>query len=293
MRPVARRAVLVVALVCAAAWALQGRQGLDWSALADPVQVRWPRVLGAVLLLAALAAAGQAVRRALRRAARAAPAPDPTWPGGEPFPVLLRLLAAALVIASLLVAWWLVGALTGPVTVAPASMPAPETTSADPGAGGSGAWPLIVVALALLVVAVLARSRDIPEDPAPDGEPAGADPGTAALAGALQAAEARLVAHPADARAAIVAAYRAMASHLDAQLARSGGGALASDTPTELLARAVAARLVSSGPAAELTELFREARFSRHPMGAGERARAEAALAAVRAELAGLPVTSR
>ena len=101
------------------------------------------------------------------------------------------------------------------------------------------------------------------------------------------------MAHPADARAAIVAAYRAMASHLDAQLARSGGGALASDTPTELLARAVAARLVSSGPAAELTELFREARFSRHPMGAGERARAEAALAAVRAELAGHPVTSR
>jgi hypothetical protein len=45
---------------------------------------------------------------------------------------------------------------------------------------------------------------------------------------------------------------------------------------------------VSAGPASTLTELFREARFSRHPMGEPHRRAAEDALRAVRDELAGV-----
>ena len=79
-----------------------------------------------------------------------------------------------------------------------------------------------------------------------------------------------------------------MAATISAGLARRGSSARASDTPTELLTRAVGSGLVSEGPATTLTELFREARFSRHPMGERHRRAAEDALHAVRAELAGV-----
>ncbi len=39
------RAVAVVALLGVAAVALRARQGLDWEQLAEPVEVRWARVL--------------------------------------------------------------------------------------------------------------------------------------------------------------------------------------------------------------------------------------------------------
>ena len=50
-------------------------------------------------------------------------------------------------------------------------------------------------------------------------------------------------------------------------LARRGRGPRPSDTAGELLDHAVGAGLVSGAPARTLTELFREARFSEHPMG--------------------------
>ena len=83
-----------------------------------------------------------------------------------------------------------------------------------------------------------------------------------------------------DTRTAIIAAYRVMAGQLG-----EGAGRLPSDTPTELFDRAVAAGLVSRGAALELTELFREARFSRHELPAETRGAAEAALSRVSAEL--------
>jgi hypothetical protein len=83
-----------------------------------------------------------------------------------------------------------------------------------------------------------------------------------------------------DTRAAIIAAYREMAARLS-----PAAGDRAADTPTELLDRAVSAGLVSRGAALELTELFREARFSRHALAPTARGAAEAALARVSAEL--------
>ncbi len=77
-----------------------------------------------------------------------------------------------------------------------------------------------------------------------------------------------------DARAAIIACYVAM----ERRLADRGTARGAADTPDELLARAVAAGAVRGGAAGRLTALFYEARFSTHPLGAGQRDAASAAL---------------
>jgi Domain of unknown function (DUF4129) len=85
-----------------------------------------------------------------------------------------------------------------------------------------------------------------------------------------------------DARAAIIACYLAM----EARLADRGTARAAADTPDELLARAVAAGTVRGRAAGRLTALFYEARFSTHPLAAGQRDAASAALDELAAELA-------
>jgi hypothetical protein len=85
-----------------------------------------------------------------------------------------------------------------------------------------------------------------------------------------------------DARAAIIACYVAM----ERSLAERGAARAAADTPDELLDRAVSAGVVHGGAAGRLTALFYEARFSSHPLGAGQRDAASAALDELAAELA-------
>ncbi|MEU1116627.1 MULTISPECIES: DUF4129 domain-containing protein [unclassified Streptomyces] len=84
-----------------------------------------------------------------------------------------------------------------------------------------------------------------------------------------------------DARAAVIACYAAM----EKSLADSGVTRRASDSPQDLLERAVAGGLPTGAAAAALTALFREARYSTHPMDGGHRDRAAAALAEI-AEIA-------
>ena len=84
-----------------------------------------------------------------------------------------------------------------------------------------------------------------------------------------------------DARAAIIACYLAM----ERSLADRGATRGASETPDDLLARAVAAGVVRGAAAQRLTELFYEARFSSHPLGAGQRDAAKAALDELAVEL--------
>ena len=86
-----------------------------------------------------------------------------------------------------------------------------------------------------------------------------------------------------DARAAIIACYVAM----ERSLAERGTQRSVADTPDELLARAVAAGTVRGPAASRLTALFYEARFSTHPVAAGQRAAASAALDELAGELAG------
>ena len=84
-----------------------------------------------------------------------------------------------------------------------------------------------------------------------------------------------------DARAAIIGCYLAM----EESLAGAGAARGAAETPDELLARAVDGGLVHGAPAAQLTALFYEARFSTHPMPAARRDEAEQALADLAANL--------
>ena len=88
-----------------------------------------------------------------------------------------------------------------------------------------------------------------------------------------------------DARAAIIACYAAM----ERRLAERGTARGAADTPDELLARAVGSGAVRGGAAGRLTTLFYEARFSTHPLGAGQRDAASAALDELAEELAAKP----
>jgi len=84
-----------------------------------------------------------------------------------------------------------------------------------------------------------------------------------------------------DARAAVIACYAAM----EESLAASGVARRASDSPQDLLERVSAGGLLTGGAAGRLTALFREARYSTHPMDTGHRDRAAAALADIAAQL--------
>lgn len=100
-----------------------------------------------------------------------------------------------------------------------------------------------------------------------------------ALAGAV--ASGRRALHGEDARAAVIACYAAM----ETTLGRSGVARLDSDSPTDLLHRAVTGGTLTGNAAGELTELFREARYSSHPMDDGHLLRARTALDEIAAQL--------
>lgn len=100
-----------------------------------------------------------------------------------------------------------------------------------------------------------------------------------ALAAALLAGRSALAGN--DTRAAIIACYAAM----EASLEQVGVIRERSDSPSDLLRRATGPELPSDGAqhAATLTELFRESRFSTHPMTPQQLDEARSALDAVTA----------
>jgi len=114
------------------------------------------------------------------------------------------------------------------------------------------------------------------------------DVGAEELREAVESGRAAL-AEISDARAAIIACYVAM----ERSLADRGTSRTAADTPDELLARAVGAGTVRGPAAGRLTALFYEARFSTHPVAAGQRAAAGAALDELAAELAAAERSAR
>jgi hypothetical protein len=149
---------------------------------------------------------------------------------------------------------------------------------------------LAAIAIAVVVVwtvVVLKRAgawRRVQQLPPPEQEEPrdeeGDAPDAAVLGSAVRAGEAALTT-AADPRTAIIACYEAM----EAVLAEHGSARNESDTPTEFLDRAVGAGLIRSDAAGTLTDLFREARFSRHPLRERDREGAIVALARLRAEV--------
>ncbi|MFJ3792734.1 DUF4129 domain-containing protein [Kitasatospora sp. NPDC090091] len=135
-----------------------------------------------------------------------------------------------------------------------------------------------VVALVVLVRVLLSlrRVRRRPEPLPVVGEVEPEDVLAAAVATGRRAL------HGADARAAVIACYAAM----EQSLAASGVERRICDSPTELLERAAADERVDRAQAYALTELFREARYSTHPMDDGHVRRAGEALDAIAARLA-------
>lgn len=266
----------VISLLGIAALSLSGRRGLDWERLTEVPDVAWAQVvLGGVAATLVLVALRRLIRLWRRLRPRRPEGRPPTE--GQPMPWLSRLLAAV-VVAACVTACYLVLRLlldripdsgrTGPDSFGgPGDVPSAE-----------GLLPLLLGMVVVLAVAItvvlLARRGPVVATDEPDDEP-----GAAVLADAVVAAERAMETYD-DTRAAIIAAYQAMADRL-----RPAAGHRASDTPTELLDRAVSAGLVSRGAALELTELFREARFSRHELSPTARGAAEAALARVSAEL--------
>ncbi|CAG6396980.1 DUF4129 domain-containing protein [Streptomyces cocklensis] len=182
--------------------------------------------------------------------------------------------------------------------------PAPEQTGDDdfphrtlppftphPGSG-AGHVPsitlphlLVVAGIAVLVLALLVagyrlwrqlRRTEVPP-PAGTYRPAEQD----VLADAVDSGR-RALLDGTDARAAVIACYAAM----ETSLAHSGIARRASDSPQDLLARAAGSGLLTGPHATDLTALFREARYSTHPMDGTHRDRAAAALDAIAAQLA-------
>ncbi len=140
---------------------------------------------------------------------------------------------------------------------------------------------LLGLGIALLVVVVVIAGRRLwryltwPAAPGTSGTYAVLDDGQERLAQAVDSGR-RALLDGTDARAAVIACYAAM----EESLADSGVTRRPSDSPQDLLERAVAGGL-PTGPAAALTALFREARYSTHPMDGSHRDRAAAALAEI------------
>ena len=139
---------------------------------------------------------------------------------------------------------------------------------------------LLGLGIALLVVVVMIAGlrlwRYLTRPPAPEAPATYAtlDDEQERLAQAVDSGR-RALLEGADARAAVIACYAAM----EESLADSGVARRASDSPQDLLERAVTGGLPTGAAAAALTALFREARYSTHPMDGSHSDRAAAALA--------------
>jgi hypothetical protein len=155
----------------------------------------------------------------------------------------------------------------------------PRHGTGSPPARGGGMSPQVVdlmlaVAVVVLLAAVVYAYRRLRAEwvPAPKKPTTGPDDAQR-LADAVESGR-RALLDGADARAAVIACYAAM----EASLGASGVARQATDSPQDLLERATASGLPTEGSVTALTDLFREARYSTHPMGDAQRAQAAAAL---------------
>ena len=178
---------------------------------------------------------------------------------------------------------------TPTATVAPDSKPQPTARPAKPKphgdtyrvlAGATGV--LLVMMVGSTVVAALRNRSKLPPVVLTGGPDDTGTPTAEPLAAAAEQGLAQVANLALGPREAIIACYAAMEQAL---AGAPGAAPMASDTPSEVLARAVGNRTISTGNATTLVELFAEARFSGHTMTEAHREQAERALRSVLAEV--------
>ena len=301
------RVVALVALLILLGTALRGR--IPGVTPRDPERPTdgVATLLGVLaLVLISVLVVAVAIVMSLREPRRALPSARYDVPGGgarggkRHWRVLLIGLAA-------LAAWLLVNALLAQLrwpqyrgepsspTPSPATPPggaAPRPRVPPPAATDDHVFWILVVATGVLTLLILGgglwvrlrRPAVGPVTPLPTAAvgvaPATAGPESLALAAERGLAEVGDLSR--EPREAIIACYAAM----EAALASAPGAApQESDTPSEVLARAVEHDAIHAASAGELVALFAEARFSTHVMNEGHREVAEHALRDVLDEL--------
>ncbi|KUI24285.1 hypothetical protein AU196_20540 [Mycobacterium sp. IS-1742] len=303
------RTVAVIVLILLAGVALRGAlPGADEPAADEPAD-GGPAPLVAVLVMLGLSMAVIAISvlsQARHPVARPGGAGElPRDRGGEGRRFTWRM---ALVMVGALLLWLLVVLtlmrISGwlDVTVDPPDAPPPDS---EPATGSGGAEPpppppevpdstavlgYFAAATALFVVLSVvgamagrsARRRPAAEVSAAVDDDAPVVSGTQSLARAAERGLIEIGDLSREPREAIIACYAAM----ERELGKSPGAVPQdSDTPTEVLARAVDRRLLHGESAAELVDLFEEARFSTHVMGEDHRDAAVRVLRLVLREL--------
>ncbi len=210
----------------------------------------------------------------------------------RPVVIATMVLLAWSVVLLLLMRWVTPPELGDAPPVADSSVPqTPEGTDQVPRQRPTGSGDTVFAILAgattvLVVVSIVGtvfrRRRSRPSQaPAYTAHP----PSQAAAPDLARAAELGLaeVNDPSrDPREAIIACYLAMERELEKS---PGTSPRDSDTPSEVLARAVELHALHAGSAGELVDLFEEARFSRHVMNESHRQDAVRALTSVQREL--------
>jgi hypothetical protein len=264
-------------------------------------------VLSAVAVVVAAVALASAVRGGRPRVAPDPPSLGPTGSTGAS--VSRRHLVGWAAFAALLVATVLVAGSIGGSN-SPDRTPSPASPTADDGAARSGdtapietsppsgevgatredlteLWTAAAIAgpvlVTLLILGAAARRPVRARAEAWTAARAGDGAGTSqSLARAAEEGLAVVVAPNLPPREAIIASYAAME---DALRGAPGAEPRDSDTPSEVLARAVQLGVLRFEAAAPLVRLFSEARFSLHPMDERHRDEAADLLRRVRGDL--------
>jgi hypothetical protein len=299
------RVVAVIVLLIVVAAALRGYlPGVERADREPPhsgaslVYVATPLSVSLVIVAVALIAR---LRDPRRVASSASPLPR-TFSDGTGRPGWRVLLIGAAVLLVWLALAWLLAHFIGPHQIDQPQAPSPATVSTatgkgpqrpgpqDNGADGDMLRYLIagsVTLLAMIVAgAVVARRRRVADPRMAAAQPLGESaPVVAAATSLARAAESGLaeIEDPDhQPRQAIIACYAAM----ERELRRHPGAAPQDfDTPTEVLARAVEHHALHVDNAAELVNLFEEARFSPHVMTETHRSRAVDVLQLVLADM--------
>lgn len=300
------RVVAVIVLLIVIAASLRGYlPGVDRGARRGPPDSPASLVYVIAMLGVSVVIVAVAIIVRLRDPRRAAPSASglserfsdgrgrPTWRG--------LVIGAAVLVVWLLAVWLLSHFVTlniggQPPAAPPSSAPAPGTNASRPpqppdvGADRDVLHYLIAATAALFVLIVVgavvaARRRRVEEPPTVAAEmprPPTAPSTSESLVRAAEVGLAEIGDRSREPRAAIIACYAAM----ERELSRVPGAVPQDfDTPTEVLARAVENNVLHVDSAAELVNLFEEARFSPHVMSEAHRMSALGVLQLVLADL--------